>query len=172
MVKLLGVLLLMSGSVGFSAAICREQKKKRLQLLEMKHMFMLIQEHIQYSGLPIPLIIQKTVTKVREPFAGALMSISDILYQNDGEQLKIVWEREMCKITAELSLSLEQRELLYEFPKTLGHWEKEGQARAISVYIEEIQKWITQLEKEEKDQNKVIMSLGAAAGILLSVLLL
>ena len=78
----------------------------------------------------------------------------------------------MQAVSEQLSLSKEQQELLWEFPKSLGLWEKEGQAKALSYYIEETEKWIIQSEKEEKDKNKVIMSLGAAAGIMLSVLLL
>lgn len=172
MIKLLGVFFLLVGSIGVSASLCRERKRQQLQLREMKHMFLLMQEDIRYSGLPIPLIIQKTAKKVKPPFSEALISIADLLLQNDGEQLHPVWEKEMQDVSGQLQLSAEQQELLMEFPQSLGLWEKEGQAKALSYYIEETEKWIVQSEKEEKDKNKVIMSLGAAAGILLSVLLL
>lgn len=65
MIKLFGVLFLIVGSVGISASLCRERKRQLQQLMEMKHMFLLIQEDIRYSGLPIPLIIQKTAKKNR-----------------------------------------------------------------------------------------------------------
>lgn len=172
MVKLFGIVFLMVGSVGFSASICTERKKQRMQLMEMKHMFLLMQDDIRYSGLPISLIIRKTTDKVREPFSKALLEISNAILLNGGEQFYEVWEKEMQKISAELLISEKQQELLCEFPKALGLWEREGQANALSFYIEETDKWIVQMEKDEKDKNRVIMSLGAAAGILLSVLLL
>lgn len=172
MVKFLGVLLLIVGSVGFSATLCRELRRQRMQLLEMKRMFLMIQEDIRYSGLPLPLIIQKTADKMNAPFDRALVQISSMLIQNNGEQLYEVWEKEMSVAVKGLSLSGKQQTLLLEFPQSLGLWEREGQAKALTFYIDETDKWIVQLEKEEKDKNKVIMSLGAAAGILLSVLLL
>lgn len=172
MVKLLGVVLLMIGSIGFSAGLCNEQKRKYMLLVEMKQMFVLIQEDIRYSGLPLPLIIEKTAKKVKEPFRGALTQISWELLKNGGEMLFEVWEKEMKHIFEESAFLKKQQELLLEFPKSLGFWEREGQAKAITFYIEESDKWILQMEKEEKDKNKVIMSLGAAAGILLSVMLL
>lgn len=172
MIKLFGVLFLIVGSVGISASLCRERKRQQLQLMEMKHMFLLMQEDIRYSGLPIPLIIQKTAQKTDTPFSEALTAIAAMALQNNGEQLHPIWEKEMQAVSEQLSLSKEQQELLWEFPQSLGLWEKEGQAKALSYYIEETDKWIIQSEKEEKDKNKVIMSLGAAAGIMLSVLLL
>ncbi len=172
MIKLLGVLLLMLGSVGFSASLCGEKKKQRMQLMEMKRMFLIIQEDIRYSGLTMPLILQKTAKKMKEPFGRTLLEISNILSNNDGMQLSEVWETEMTSLIKDFSLSKKQQELLLAFPKSLGFWEREGQAKALSFYIEETDKWIIQLEMEEKDKNKVIMSLGTAAGILLSVLLL
>lgn len=172
MVKLLGVLLLMVGSVGFASTLCKEQRNKLLLLLQMRQMFVLIQEDIRYSGCPLPLVIEKTAKKVREPFCMALTKISRELLKNGGEMLYEVWEKEMKSIFKELAFSQKQQELLLEFPKSLGFWEREGQAKALTFYIEETDKWILQMEKEEKDKNKVIMSLGAATGILLSVLLL
>lgn len=172
MVKLAGVLCLMIGSVGFAASLCLERRKQYFQLAEMKHMFLLIQENVRYSGLPISLIIQKTSEKMKEPFAKVLLDISTELLQNDGRQFDEVWKRKMQMMADELFINQEQKELLYEFPRSLGLWEKEGQAKAFTFYIEEISKYLEQMEKEEKDKNKVIMSLGAAAGILLTVLLL
>lgn len=172
MVKLIGVLLLMVGSVGFAATLCTEQRKKLLLLVQLRKMFVLIQEDIRYSGLPLPLIIEKTAKKIKEPFRKALTKISKEIVTNGGEMLCEVWEKEMKNIFKELAFSKKQQELLLEFPDSLGFWEREGQAKALTFYIEESDKWISQMEKEEKNKNKVIMSLGAATGILLSVLLL
>jgi len=172
MVKLAGVLCLLVGSVGFAKALCKERKKQYLQLTEMKHMFLLIQENVRYSGLPISLVIQKTADKLKEPFAEVLSDISTELLENDGRLFDEVWCRKMQTMSEGLFINQEQKELLFEFPRSLGLWEKEGQAKAFTFYIEEINKYLEQMEREEKDKNKVIMSLGAAAGILLAVLLL
>lgn len=172
MVKLAGVLCLLVGSIGFASALCLERKKRYLQLSEMKYMFLLIRENVRYSGLPIYLVLQKTSEKMKEPFSKVLSDISADISQNDGSQFDEVWKRKMKLMSDELSINQEQKELLFEFPRSLGLWEKEGQANAFTFYIDEISKELEQMEKEEKDKNKVIMSLGAAAGILLSVLLL
>ncbi len=172
MVKVFGVILMITGSTGFAACLCKEQRIQLFLLKEMKHMFQIIQEDIRYSGLPVFQIIKRTAGKIKEPYAKALEEISKALLKNNGEMLGEVWEREMNQVLGKHLLTEAQRKLLLEFPQSLGLWEREGQAKALTCYIEELEKWIMQTEKEEKDKNKVIMSLGTAGGILLSVLLL
>ncbi len=71
-----------------------------------------------------------------------------------------------------LPLKSEVRELAMKFPECAGFHAREGQAKEIDRFIREMDRWILQMEEEEKSKNKVIMSLGIAAGIFLIVILL
>ena len=172
MVKLFGVFFLIFGAVGFSACLCREVKSRLIFLKEMKNMFLLIQSQIQYGGIPINRILQEMTGKMQAPLCEVLQKISERLFAEDGEEFASVWNEEMEAVFISYALTKEQKALLLRFPEVLGAFNREGQAQSLYRYIDELDKWIEQGEKEEKDRNKIIMSLGTAAGILLSILLL
>lgn len=172
MFKAVGVLLLLMGTTGFAYSICKEQKN-RLQLLkELKYIYQMIQNEILYTGLPLPEIFRSISEKTGSPFKEALMRISQRMDRESGESFAQVWEREMKEVLAEIPFSSAQKKLLYQFPESCGHSDQTGQARVLERYLREIDRWIIQMENEEKSKNKVIMSLGIATGIFLSILLL
>lgn len=135
-------------------------------------MFRLFQTEISYLGVPIPEVLVRISGKLTPVFGEGLRRIAKDLNPERGESLEAVWGREMERCLMEASLSGETRELVLRFPECVGVFEREGQAKAFERYIRETERWILQMEKEEKSQNKVIMSLGIAAGIFLIVILL
>ena len=58
------------------------------------------------------------------------------------------------------------------FPEKQGFLEQGAQAKALDELIRELQNRIMELEKEQKSKNKMVMSMGIAGGMLLSILLL
>ena len=172
MVKLFGVCFLITGAVGFSFCLCREQKIRLMMLKEMRSIFFLVQKQIHYGGFPIDLILQEVSGKVKTPFSEALKRVSEQMCLEDGEEFCRIWTREMETVLFRIPITKEQKELMLGFPRLLNAIDREGQAQILCDYIDELDKWIVQTEKEEKDKNKLIMSLGTAAGILLSILLL
>ncbi len=172
MVKLFGVILLIAGSTGFSYCMCQDRKKKLFLLKEMRRLFFLMQDEIRYSGLPITEIIKGVADKIEEPFCKALHKVGENLTWEDGRNLRDIWEQEMRSMLVGLPLAAQQIELFIKFPDLLGMAEREGQADVLKGYLKEFDNWIVQFEQEEKSKNKVIMSMGMATGILLSVLLL
>lgn len=172
MIKLFGVVLLITGSTGFAYCLCREGKQKLFLLKEMQRLFILMRDEIKYSGLPITEVIKSVAQKVCTPYDIALERIEKKLTWEEGRSLREIWEKEMVFMLAKLPLSKSQKDLFIRFPDLLGMAEREGQADALKGYLRELERWIVQMEQEEKSKNKLIMSMGMATGILLSVLLL
>lgn len=172
MLKGAGAVLLMLGACGFALSICRE-RSRRLQLLkEMREMFRLLQNEICYTALPMPEILKLAGGKVNAPFGRALLLTGERLRLENGEEFRTVWEEEMKKMLEETSLTAQQRQLLIDFPECMGMNESTGQAKAVDRYIEELDLMIFEQRKEEKDKNRVIMSLGIAAGLFMVIILL
>ena len=61
---------------------------------------------------------------------------------------------------------------MLDFPSCLGFMEENAQAMALDGLLREINLHIEELEAERKGKNKMIMSLGVGAGVLISILLL
>ena len=172
MLKGAGAVLLMLGSCGFALSICRE-RNRRLQLLkEMREMFRLLQNEICYTALPLPEILKLVGEKVNAPFGKALLLTAEHMRLENGEEFQTVWEEEMKEMLKETSLTAQQKQLLINFPECMGMNESTGQANALNRYIEELELMIAVQREEEKSKNKVIMSLGIAAGLFMVIILL
>ena len=172
MLKGAGAALLMLGSCGFALSICRE-RDRRLQLLkEMREMFRLLQNEICYTALPLPEIFKLVGEKVNPPFDKALLMTGEHMCLENGEEFKTIWEEEIKKMLRETSLTAQQKQLLINFPDCMGMNESTGQANAINRYIEELDLMIHKQREEEKNKNRVIMSLGIAAGLFMVIILL
>ena len=78
----------------------------------------------------------------------------------------------MEEMLEETSLTGQQKQLLINFPECMGMNESTGQANALNRYIEELELMIAVQREEEKSKNKVIMSLGIAAGLFMVIILL
>ena len=69
-------------------------------------------------------------------------------------------------------LTKKEKKLVYDFASCLGYMEEAAQAGALDELQREVNLQITELERDKKSKNKIIMSFGVAAGILISILLL
>lgn len=172
MFKLSGAVLLLLGTAGFSWSLCRERKKRLIFLKNMREMYLLLQSEICYTALPLPEIFKIVGEKMPPPFGSALFSVSRRMAFERGEEFKGVWESEIESCLDGIPLTKQQKELLLKFPECLGVNESKGQANALEKYKTELDRLILQMEEEEKSKNKVIMSLGIAAGLFMVIILL
>ena len=172
MLKLVGVLLLTGGAFGFAMCLCQEQKRRLSLLKEMKYMYELLQNEISYTGLPLPEIFLSVSLRVKDPFDRILHSVGKSMDWEQGWELAAIWEKEAGEELMKTPLTRQQRQLLLRFPECTGLADCRGQAKALGRSIEELDKWIRQMEEDEKNKTRLIMSLGTAGGLLLSILLL
>lgn len=172
MIKLAGAALLFFGTAGFSFSICREQRERLRLLKNLKYMYQLLQNEICYTGLPLPEIFRSISEKLEAPLKEALLEVSQSMTWEQGKSFQEVWESKISICLKGLPLTEIQKELLLKFPECTGISEREGQAKMLERYVRETDRYILQLETEEKSRNKVIMSLGIAAGIFIIIILL
>lgn len=170
--KILEVFGLLTGSIGFTAEICMGRKNQILLLKEIREMFCLIQGEIDYTALPLPEIFRNLSEKIKEPLSGALREAAGRLTMEQGETIRELWQKEMEKALASYHLSGNQKQILFSFPDGFAENEYRGQARAIDRYIRDMDREIQQCEEELKSKNRIIMSLGIAAGLFLVIVLL
>lgn len=172
MLKAAGSVLLLLGAWGFSYSICRERKRQLLLIKDIREMYRLMQNEISYTAFPLPEIFVSVSEKLTAPFDELLLAVSREMDREKGEDFSKVWKSEMGKRFEEISMKGSCRELLLRFPECIGMNESEGQAKAMDRYIEELDRMIQETEEEEKSKNKVIMSLGIAAGLFMVIILL
>ena len=92
--------------------------------------------------------------------------------RNGKQEFPFIWEQKIENALSETALKLPEKKLLLEFPSCLGFMKDQAQAGALDELLRETVQRIEELEEEQKSKNKMIMSLGLAGGIFISILLI
>lgn len=171
MMRLMGGILAIIGCAGFAGSICRDAVKRLALLKQIRSIYENMKYYIAYQKAVIPETLWKLAQKGEEPFAETFEEIYRRIYEK-GEYFPLVWKQCMETILNDTPLTKEEKNFILDFPATLGFMEGNAQAAALDELLREINLHIEEMEREQKNKNKMIMSLGVAAGVLISVLLL
>ena len=169
--RLIGCLLVITGCLGFAGSICMDLNRRLALLLQLREIFENLKYYISYQKAAVPEALGKMAEKKGGPFCAAFKAIYIRIYEG-GENFPGIWQEEMEKAVEPLPLKREEKKLIYDFPSCLGYMEENAQALTLDELLRQIRLQIEELEKEKRNKNKLIMSLGAAGGCLLVLLLL
>ncbi len=171
MFRIAGSVMAIIGSIGFAWSLCRETVKRLALLKQLRSMLENLQYYIAYQKATIPEALWRMAQKEK----GAFQKAFEEVYERScdkGENFPLVWRACMGAALEMEPLSREEKKLILDLPESLGFMEENAQAKALDELLREIGLHIRELEEEQKNKNKMIMSFGAAAGVLLSILLL
>lgn len=171
MLRLVGGVLVIIGCAGFAQSICREGKKRLEMLKQIRSIFEAMKYYIAYQKATIPETLWKLSDKGDDALSAAFKEIYQRVYVK-GENFPFAWKEQMEKVLMKSALTKEERKLVINFPSCLGFMEENAQAGALDELLREINLHIEELTSEQKSKNKMIMSLGVAAGVLISILLI
>lgn len=171
MFRIAGCILAIIGCAGFAGTICMDGTKRLTLLKKIKGIYENMKYYIAYQKATIPETLRKLAEKESEPFAGAFEEIDRRVCER-GENFPAAWRQCMERTLVSLPLTKAEKKIIMDFPSSLGFMEENAQAGALDEMLREINLHIEEMEKEMKNKNKMIMSLGVAAGIFISILLL
>lgn len=171
MLQLTGCLMIIAGCAGVAAVVCRDYNSRLFLLKQIREIYESMKYYITYQKLTVPEALLRLSEKERAPFSRVFYEI----YEETGEgkeSFPDIWKKHMRKILAGSSLQEDEKKLLLDFPFCLGYMEESAQAGALDELQREVIRCIEELSGEQKSKNKMVMSLGLAGGVLLSILLL
>lgn len=171
MLRIAGGILVITGCIGFAQSICREGKGRLKMLKQLRSIFEAMKYYIAYQKASIPETLWKLSDKGDAALSGAFKEIYHKVCE-EGESFPVIWRQQMEKVILPSALSKEEKKLVIDFPSCLGFMEESAQAGALDELLREMDFHIEELAGEQKSKNKVIMSLGAAVGILTAILLI
>ncbi len=171
MLRLAGCILAVAGCAGFAWNICADVARRLVLLKKMRGIYETMKYYISYQKATIPETLRRLAEREGEPFGAAFAEIDERVCEK-GEAFPAAWQSCMKMVLEGLPLTKEEKKLIMDFPCSLGFMEENAQAGALDEPLREISLHIEEIEKEHKSKNKMIMSLGVAAGVLISILLL
>lgn len=159
------------GSAGFAQSICREGKRRLEMLKQMRGIFEAMKYYIAYQKATIPEMLWKLSDKCDDALSKAFKEIYSRVYM-EGESFPLIWKQQMEAALMNSALTGAEKKLLLDFPSCLGFMEENAQAGALDEILREVNLHIEELTREQKSKNKMIMSLGVAVGVMISILLI
>lgn len=172
MLRMIGVLLLMAGSVGLGWSVKEKWKASLEVLYQMRQIFEMLQNEITYSRASLPEACSRIGGRVEEPYRNAFFSIRKEMLANRGVPFYTIWKEEMEKCMEKLPGAGEDKRVFLDFGGCIGYMDGEMQAEAVEQYIHKLNISIERMEKDMWNKYKVIMSLSIMGGFMLAIMLL
>ena len=171
MSAVIGSLLILLGAFGFSLSICREYRMRLTLLKRIRSVYEYIEFQISYGKLPIPEILKKLSLKDELCFQQEFGRIAQRM-EDGGQDLAVIWREELLPSLKKSGLKQKEQEWLLAFPTKQGFLKGQAQAESLNEIRRELEEGIRSLQQEQRNRNKMIMSVGVAGGVLLSILFL
>lgn len=168
MLKILGCLLIILSSVFCASNYCTNLKKRISGLSFFIRLLELFKIKIEYEQSTVLQIIDGLVDEC-DTF-GFLEDCSKNI--STGLSLKSAWEKSLNDKGNELGLTKDDASLLRKFCNELGETDLEGQISNISLYVQLLNKKLTDLENTVKDKSRVAINTGFFTGLIVSILLI
>lgn len=171
MSAVMGSILIMLGAFGFSISLCREYRMRIMLLKQIRGVYEYMEFQISYGKLPIPEILRKLSLKDELCFRQEFGRIAQRM-EEGGKDFAVIWREELLASLRKSGLRHKEQQWLLAFPTKQGISKGQAQAESLDEIRRELEKGIESLQQEQKNRNKMIMSVGVAGGVLLSILFL
>lgn len=171
MSAIMGSLLVILGAFGFSVSLCLEYRMRLILLKQIRGVYEYMEFQISYGKLPIPEILRKLSFKDELCFRQEFGRIAQRM-EEGGQELAVIWKEELGPSLRKSGLKKKEQEWLLAFPSKQGFLVGQAQAESLGEIRRELEAGIQSLQQEQKSRSKMIMSVGVAGGVLLSILFL
>lgn len=172
MLKLAGILCILTGCIGWGAGKIGEERRRVRHLRELIRIMKRIQGEMIYGKHTLPEICFILAEYSDAPYRSCFMEIYEQTRRRDGSCLTEIWRRqtEVCMVDA--PLTGEEKEILIGLPYNLGMLEETQQAEGIGQSMDWLERRCRQAEDEYAGKSKMIFSVSLLAGIFLTILML
>ncbi|WMC92949.1 stage III sporulation protein AB [Kineothrix sp. MB12-C1] len=172
MLRIIGILCLMGGSIGFGWTLRGRMKERLSALYQWEQIFKMLQNEITYSKASLPEACRRIAARSKEPYRKALEGVYEEMAMNNGCSFSEIWKRHMEECLKETVLSKADKKVCMDFGDCVGYMDGEMQSKAFAQYLHRLGLEVKRLEEEIANKSKVIMSLSIMGGLLAVIILL
>lgn len=168
MIKVIGMICLVSGFCGLAFDKIRMEKEQIKNLMEIRDFVCYLKGEIDYSHIPIPDICHEYSDRTEGKIRIFLKNLCKNFETNEGQSFQNAWECEVGK----MEIKKEEQLLLKKLGKCFGFSNVEMQKTAVANYLQDLEKVLLHYEKKFQGNRKLILYFGVMSGLLLSIVLL
>ena len=172
MFKIVGILCILAGCVGWGTGRIREEQGRIQHLREMIFIIRRIRDEISYGKHTLPEICLILAECCSPLYRLHFRQIYEQMEQRGGSALDHIWARKMEKCLQDAPLSEEEKDILKYLPQNMGMQEEKLQAESIGRSVELIARNCRKAEDAYENKARMIFSVSVLTGIFLTILLL
>ena len=170
MLRLLGIICLMTGCIGTGWSLRCRMKRGLEQLYQIRQIMKMFQSEITYSHVPLPEACRRIAGQMKAPYKSALLRIHEQMQENAGESFAVIWKRHIGSCLKELDMREEDGRMLYEFGDSVGFMDGKMQTEILEQAVYKLELAIDRQEKELANKCRVIMSLSVMGGLMIAII--
>lgn len=171
MLRLVGACLLIAGSSGFGWCIWRDLERRAEQLKLLERAFVMLESEVGYSRLTLPDGLLRVGSRLEGTLGNCLRRIGTQVRAEPGITLKEAWEELMPEYLKQTVLGGREKALVMTFPEYTGFVDGRMQLAALEQFAGEMSQAKEAAQHAAENGKKTILSISAAAGLLLAILL-
>lgn len=172
MVRLAGILILITGSCGCAFSIVKERGEYLERYRSWRELFMLIENEIAFQKSSLPEICHRAGLHLSDSKKLLMDEIGRAFEKGGGDTLGEIWKREVRVIFQTEPLKKEVEKEVEELGGRLCFEDGEMQKKILQNMENYLQKQEKEQEKLNREKNKLTLCAGVMGGLLLTILLL
>lgn len=172
MLRLAGILMLITGSSGIAFSIVKERREYLERCRTWRELFLFMENEIVFQKSTLPEICCRVSAHLSGNKEIFLNRIGQTLREGGGDTLGELWRREAKRIFEEEPLKKEVGKEVEELGERLCFEDSDMQRKTLA----DIEKYLRKHEEEQenlsKERNKLTLCAGVMGGLLLVILLI
>lgn len=165
MQKVIGGIIVIAVCTALGFEKGRELQLHLNSLEELKKLFVLLKNELQYTKAPFTEVFFKLSKKMNGEYKEWLLSVSQQLEKREKESLYEVWQVSVYEYLKGVKLTKEELEALCDIGRTLGYID------TLELYLTQLDFSIQNTREELKTKKKLYQSMGIMCGIFLVIVL-
>lgn len=171
MLKLLGILCILSGSTGFGLLCAQELELRIQELQKLQEVVLLLRGEIRYVRCPLCELFFHAGASTGEPFESFFIQTAEDLQQRNGQTSEEIWKKNMRKYLSGLHISRSEYQDLEKLGSMLGCLDAGMQINALDYYEEQLRLSCGQAREASRSRRRLYQYMGALAGAALVILI-
>lgn len=170
MLKLAGVLFILTGTAGFGRYLSGYLNTHFSQLVEYREIFTQMDAGRSYLRLPYAQLLRRAAKGKGELLCGVLLEVADEMEKNREADVGALLEAAFEKRKKQIFLNEEEKDLLLSLARSLA---LEGEHTQVAkIYFIQLEDKIVKAMGEKKEKQKLYGTVSILGGLFLVILLL
>ncbi|MBZ4644733.1 MAG: stage sporulation protein [Clostridia bacterium] len=170
--KIIGCILIIGSTTIMGYSLANKYAKRPEELRALQAALQMLEAEIVFSVNPLPDAFEKISRYVPESIKQIFEYSSHLLKQRTGMTAREAWALSINKLSRDMHLQKEDKEILIAFGNSLGCSDRENQIKNIHLACSKLSMEEKKAEVLKEKNERLYKNLGLLGGLLIALLLI